>query len=678
MKLLKDWHTIKSTPQRLALVEECFAAQNEVQAWLNVIEPFHLAKGKTALVPELARTLHVSISTFNRKYGAWKRQGWRAFVNRAKYPLPEQRAGLPPQFLEYWQGLLEAHQRSDSGQQAHRALERALKLWRLSGGPSIPGYSSPPPNAPGQSLPEGWSYQNLMKHQSTKAQQVARRIGPKAATVLLPHNRTTRAGLLPLEEVCFDDQIYDVFVTHPKNPKPLRPVGFNALDTLTGKFLAHTSRLQAYDPETEKRKMLTQEDFIWTVIAVLTNYGFRTDSRGTRFIFEHGTATGFKSGGLHFDESFDEALLRISDGCIRVSRSGRFGNPLHSQMLFRGPGSGNFRRKPRIESMFRRVRTEMSGLPGPTGLDADHCPEETHGLMQYHKGLMELARQLPPDLAMAMRSEFLRPHEFANVLENIYRLIDSRQTHNLEGWDKCGFMNSEWSLDGRHWAPLSNLDALSESHRASLISADSYRMRPLKMSPLQAWNATGACDPAIKRLHPSLIPSLVPPAWSYAIKIDRKGMFSISPRLADKIHFIGRIKTRHGWDHLKPGSTFRAYYNPYSPDLAVITSDAGHYLGVCESYVPPTATDTAAIVRNLGKSAQYAAEEMAGPIRRSFGVANSRLAMRSHNDAIQGGRNPEAESEDDSDLTAEEESSMLGIWSDSEEAPQDFDSVYDS
>ena len=190
---------------------------------------------------------------------------------------------------------------------------------------------------------------------------------------------------------------------------------------------------------------------------------------------------------------------------------------------------------------------------------------------------------------------------------------------------------------------------------------------------------TGARDPKIKRLHPSLIPALVPPSWTYSFKVDRKGMFAIQPRLAEKAHFLGRIKRTEGWDHLQSKRTYRAYYNPYAPDIAVVCSEEGHYLGLAEQFVIPTATDTAAILRNLGKVGQYHAEEMQGPVRRSAGVAEARQEMVEHNAQVERGIVPggSAEGEDEYGLTADDEADMLRAMSGRDMPDEEAFSIFD-
>lgn len=76
--------------------------------------------------------------------------------------------GLPPQFAYWLQRRLSS---SGQGVEVERKyLLRHLDNWRAN--PDrilpLPGYLSPPPNAPGKPYPEGWSSSNFHHHANAR------------------------------------------------------------------------------------------------------------------------------------------------------------------------------------------------------------------------------------------------------------------------------------------------------------------------------------------------------------------------------------------------------------------------------------------------------------------------------------------------------------------------------
>lgn len=71
---------------------------------------------------------------------------------------------LPPAFIKHVEGLFDTL-RPGWAVAIHQHLIRHLEYWRETGDPmdAVPGYDTPPPNAPNLPFPRGWSSLNLAR-----------------------------------------------------------------------------------------------------------------------------------------------------------------------------------------------------------------------------------------------------------------------------------------------------------------------------------------------------------------------------------------------------------------------------------------------------------------------------------------------------------------------------------
>jgi hypothetical protein len=202
----------------------------------------------------------------------------------------------------------------------------------------------------------------------------------------------------------FDDHEWNVKIHWPGQVKAMRPRGFAACERLST-FLKPSFKPTFWDPDLRKKQALTERDFMWFVIAWLTDIGYRTDEAGTCLIVEHGTAA--------IREAFEERIHRATDGKVRVVKGGMFDKAAHGGQMG-GKGSGNFRHKALIEGSFNLIDNYFSGLKGQVGLDRLTCPEELGAREQYFGKLLKAAEShgstesRPTDLMLP----FLGWHEF--------------------------------------------------------------------------------------------------------------------------------------------------------------------------------------------------------------------------------------------------------------------------
>jgi hypothetical protein len=100
----------------------------------------------------------------------------------------------------------------------------------------------------------------------------------------------------------------------------------------------------------------------------------------------------------------------------------------------------------------------MAMLPGQVGKDRDHCPEELYGRERENERLLKAAELLGPSKRQLLRYPGLLWSQFQLLAMEIYRRINARTEHDLEGWEKSGHVANEWRLDpSLPWMPTDQI-----------------------------------------------------------------------------------------------------------------------------------------------------------------------------------------------------------------------------
>ena len=487
-------------------------AQNQILKWLGICHKIMDAPRGTkgAMVTALADELGKTESAINCKLGKYNKEGWKALVNRSKFP-KEMVSALPPAFQMWIPTLFLRFQRNNAAKQVHRYILNRLQNWRntLSPEHALPGYTSPPEDTE-HGYPAGWSYKTISRLKPSEYQLRKARQGNKAASNYLPSNYSTRYGLKFGQRVFFDDQDHDIKINLlGRNSRAMRPSGFNCIDHLSGCFLDYTAKMTLWNDDEKRSKTLKQKDFTWFVIHYLITHGYRTDATGTELIFEHGSATGWKG--------FDEALNHITSKHVKVFRGGRFNDPIFEGMMFRPQSSGNFRSKSPLESMFNLDRNYMAALPGQIGSNQRlNGMEEHYGMDRYNDQLIKLYHKLPEQVRQCIQFPYLTWQEFIATQADVYKTINSRTDHKLEGWEKCGHVVNRFRLDPSQ--PWQDRIALSEvdQERAKAI-AELADWRIFALSPAEVANAY---KNQLTKLELALVPFLCAPDWMIDVKVN--------------------------------------------------------------------------------------------------------------------------------------------------------------
>lgn len=617
--------------------DETDGAQADCLLWLGwMAEIDNAPRGqKETTIDAIARRTGKGISTIKTKRANYKRLGWSALINRAKFPVKNS-SGLPAQFRTWVPTLFLRFQRNGAGRQVHRYLLNRLHKWRgsLADEHAIPGYSSPPADSP-DGHPVGWSYKNILTLTPSQTQLVTSRQGKKAASKFLPSNYTTRAGLKYGERFFFDDQIHDIKVNLlGRQSRAMRPLGFNSIEHLSGEFSLFTSKLTLWEPTEKKSRTLTQKDFVWFNVLQLLQVGYRTDSVGTTHIFEHGSGTG--------DKGFDDRIHHVTDGHVTVWRGGRFNDPMFEGMLFRPQSTGNFRSKSPLESMFNLDRNYMAALPGPVGSNQRlNGPEEHYGLDAYNNQLLKLYEKLPANRREMIQFPYLTFQEFGALQNEVYHLINNREDHHLEGWEKCEHVVNKFRIGKNYpWQPREDLRDL-DPERAKAV-ADLAEWRVFNMSPRAVADRHRH---ELTKLPLDLVPLLLLPEWRIKVKVKKNHEIHVQDSAVSSEPFIylAYIKNKHtGGEPIPPGD-YEAHWHPLMSQHLWLCDAKGSFIAVLDEFVKPKAGDTPAIISNLNEIRDISSNLNEWTARHLGAVRDDRRKMKDHNSRLAAGEPVTAE-----------------------------------
>lgn len=625
--------------------------------WIERIA--HAGHGQTgAIVQAACEDLRTSQGTLYKWKAAFDAENWRGLMDGRVCGAK----GLSPIFKSHVASVWDAHQRyGDDGAEVQRVLLDQWNLWRTTHDPKhqIPGYQTPPPADPHTGYPAGWSTKNICRLRPRKVELALAKQGQKAASKFLPSILTTRVGSAVLARVLFDDQDYDNlladgFLAISGISTATRPVSFNCLDFYTARHLDSHLRLAYKDTATDSTKTLTGKEFAWFTIKQLLTLGYRTDSHGTEYIFEHGTANSWANkdltslGGHH---SFEAAVEALTGGHIRINRSGKFEGPLFANLCFQASSTGNFKFKTWIESSFRLLRIYMQGLPGPTGSFARiNGKEETYGIQLAEKRLLSVVtdcpdRALQEFLVENLRHELLDLQTFSTLVESVYRAINMATHHSLEGWPQCGFTVPLWRLkpESETWFAQAELQTLfpDPEERQLIIrrlNADPDRLTKNDlMSRDEAYALCISRDrQAITRLSDQMVGHLLPMEWAVNVTVGANHSFTLPNLLwADaRETYVASWDERGGTITLDGGTRLRVYHNPFSDGRAQIHSLDGSYITTLYPTARAAVFDAAAKLEQLKVRSSIKSGHEAHLRARMESIGTARTEAKAANEAL--------------------------------------------
>jgi hypothetical protein len=629
------------------LPEDC---RCEVRRRLRAMERLaDTGRGIQAAIAREAGLLGTTPKSLRRWWDNFRHSGydWRTLVDRARWPIVDGEVGVPAAVVELYKELCERNQRKCKP--AFRELQRMYQR----GEPA--GFAWPPHDAM-TGMPRGVTYSNLQRKanasSSRKYELALARIGRGAASAMLPKVLTTRAPLLVGQLYVCDDQDYDVTVAMVGvNRKITRPSGFNTLDLKSACEILWGYKPTVLNADGSKQK-LKQVDFQWHLVSLLTTIGYRADT-GTLIVGEHGTANA--------GTDFAERVALATGGKVTFDASGIHGEQLTG--LFRGQPRGNPKYKAARESWFGLLRNEMALLPGPTGMDRAHAPEENYGLEKYARDILD-AITARPDLAEALRLPVQRWTEFQQAVDLIVRQINRRTEHDLEGWADC--VASEWRLmPDQPWMPASQLLTLPAPQRTvadAMIAQTPGLWRVRKQSPQEVWESGRA---GLMRVDGAMIPVLLGPDGARPVRVtdDHQIVIEDAEIEADAMWFDAELRNGR---MLQQGQELSVYLNPFTPQDLQVCDPAGRWLGTAPRVERLSKLDVDGLRERYGKVRRIETRLLTPVAARGAKVTRERIAMRTGNANLLGGMDAERAAEKQTKSAA-----RLGAAVLTEEPPQE-------
>ena len=573
----------------------------------------------------VAERMGTSYQTARRRWDRALRCGWRGVIDGRRERLAAQ-ASVPESFWEYFRAICETESRS-----SRSAWNKIVTMWRAD--MPIPGYDVPPPPS-ASGLPEGWSYSNAMHHAPSKYEIKAARIGPSAAASNRPMVLTTRVGL-PIGKIyMFDDVWHDILVNFVGvSREAIRPLELCCLDVASGSKVAY-GMIPRVKREDGTHVNLSEREMRLLVVAVLLNQGYRPD--GTLLTVEHGTAA------IRAGSDFATALDAVTGGAVRVVRGG-----IQDAALvlggWSGPKRGDFKLKAALESIHGLSHSALGLLPGQTGSNArDNKPEKLAGIVAYNNKLLRQVEELPrervADLVARLSFPLLHFQDYRTIVDDVYRWLDARTLHDLEGWEANGWTTQEYRLDTSEprWLPAAEMQKLPAERRDAVL--DLIRrpglMRVRKLSPGEVWRA-GRKE--LVTLRPEHVPLLLGPDLAEVKSLDRHHCFVVQGQEfggGDALRFpAARIRNALGHDVvLDSRRQYKVFANPFDTSVLFVCDMDLRYIGTARRQVAVSRADLDAIHKAIGQSAH---ERLAldAPVRaRHAAEADERQEMIVRND----------------------------------------------
>lgn len=551
----------------------------EIQRWLAAMDQLAKARPIGQAIAHVAAAMGLSSSRCRGIYDAYRKTGdWRVFINRKKH-LPVSKK-LPDAFREHCLQLREENQR-DKGKAAHRALIRAWQACK-----EIPGYPRPAdwpahrpyPHASVGEIPDGWSYTNFMRIKPSAFERAAIQVGLGTAIAKhAPKVYTTRKNLWVGSHLMFDDVKHDNFCYVLRSNQVARVWEFGCLDVFSACRFAWGNKA-SIERQDGKYDGLKGEDMRLLVASIFYNTGY--SKRGTVCMTEHGTAA--------LPEDIARLLYDATGGLITQNGSGMTGKEQALAGMWRGRGGGNPRHKSPLEAFHNLMHNELANaalIPGQTGQSLERRPEMLFELLDYADDIAKAMLKLPPEQAALLWLPLMEFHtEFLPLLGEMYRLINGRVDHNLEGWVEAGNLIAEYRANPESdaWVSQHNFLALPPEARMALTLAaqqDRRCRRARYLSPAEVF-AAGSRD--LVRIPPFLCAEILGDGYAREEKV--RGSYiefddqTISPV---ELRFESLVQLPDGSEReLVDRETYKVILNPFDSEQLFVQDAKGGYIGV--------------------------------------------------------------------------------------------------
>jgi hypothetical protein len=206
-----------------------------------------------------------------------------------------------------------------------------------------------------------------------------------------------------------------------------------------------------------------------------------------------------------------------------------------------------------------------------------------------------------------LRFPFIHFHQFHEILDSIYRLINARTDHDLEGFEAAGLITQEYRLDQRdkRWLPAESLDMLAPEKRdavATLIQRPGLT-RCRKLAPIEVWEA-GRKN--LVKLPVWSLPAILGEDLAVERTVNEAGSFQFEDEdlSAEPLLFVGRVENRDGHTVvLRDKERYQTFLNPFDPSRMIVCDARGGYIGVSHRVVPASKAKPDELYPAMGEAA---------------------------------------------------------------------------
>lgn len=631
--------------------------QQRIRRILAALADIYRSDNQDATTKRLATAMQIPFYTLRRIYWAYKSGcekaqltfgpgDWRSVLNWSK--VRPERENLPHSFKEFWRTLGENNQRK--WKPAHDELLQILRTGYDFKGrqyKKIPGYETWPVIDPVLGHPAGMSYENLIRHTSSDYDQAATRIGRQAANKFRLPVLKTRVGLRLGQFMEFDDHEFDAKVLFQK--KPMRPLCFAAVDVLTDCVFKIGLKPSIWDEAEDMKRKLTEREFLWFLLAVLCNTGYRRDAIGTTLVLERGTTT--------VREPYLSRLQLVLGDYVKFyfgSNAGANTRAAHGGQ-FGGQPKGNFKTKAIVESKWNPLNNQLASLLGQVGKDRDHSPAQLYGAEKYTGQIIRAVeeRNIAPEL---LRLPFHDYHEFCRFAHDAIYRINTARDHQCEGWEKLGFIRKQWRTDASSplWHEEKDFELLSDIDRAVIRAkidgpAGTDLIKVERASRLEVFQQLSR---ELTQLPLYRIPEIVGPELALRsagggeqLLTVRNGLlsFDCAEIDTDTLEFHAKDQQSPAGHYFPNGQKFVCFVNPYLPTHLIACDEKLRVQAVCPRY--ERAHDEASLNRNLGAQAAMEGAQRVRLNLRHDDETRTKQAMQAHNTIVLARKEPVTKAE---------------------------------
>lgn len=573
------------TSTTLALADEISLAtlarlpeplRNEALNWQAALMPLlSNRKGRGVALANIAKQFKCKPGWARKKFDRFRDQGLAGLVDRRAggsdfWETGDEKVGVPDADKETLRTYCESNQRGN---------EAAIRLMRDDW--LVGKIRTDAPLDVETGYPKGWSERNLARYAPSELEVAAARQGRSATDSKRSLVYTTRRDLYVGQYFLFDDIWHDHYVNLLATRQTGRPLEFHGLDLASAYKMCWGMRLRRAVPDGKggtKMESLKVEDFRFLLAGFLLSNGY--NPRGTTLVVEHATT--------QIDERVERLLSIASGGAIKIERGGMQGAAVHAGQ-YAGRSKGNFRIKAALESLGNLIHNEMGFLPGQTGKDRQHAPEQLHGLLKHNDALLWAMSQLPEQRLQWIQWDLCTLQQFQIIAAEIYQRINQRTKHDLEGWDE-------------RYVPCRRTG----------------NMR--RMSPLEVWRPGSR---ALKPIRPHVAAMIVGTEGGEPRTV-RNGEIEVTSCeiSGDPVRFAAH--------QLQPRGKYLCVLNPFDSSLNVY--DAGNrYVATLQRITTPGRNNVDAVHEQCGRAEKALAEQLAPMRRRAMKRAQGKAGRHRNN-----------------------------------------------